>query len=146
MNREKRKIVAFHKPKEITSPEEYVQRFKDLLVSISEPEHFIKTIELLNMMKIGGALVYTTCSENGRGLFVSHFFDQVQYNEEEFTVSFINTQGCEEEDCNTSEFSIPVEKMESVEGYISIEDDAEGEFYCLNIYMLDGNIEVAWNC
>lgn len=146
MNRKQTKIVAFNKSEEITSPEEYVQRFKDLLVSISEPEHFIKTIELLNMMKIGGVLAYTTCGENGRGLFVSHFFDQVQYNEEEFTVSFINTQGCEEEDCNTSEFSIPVEKMEGVEGYISLEDDVEGEFYCLNIYMLDGNIEVAWNC
>lgn len=146
MNRKQTKIIAFNKTKEITSPEEYVQRFKDMLVSISEPEHFIKTIELLNMMKIGGALAYTTCSENGRGLFVSHLFDQVQYNEEEFTVSFINTNDHEEEDCNISEFVIPVEKMESVEGYISIEDNAEGEFYCLNIYMLDGNIEVVWNC
>lgn len=59
MNKEERKVVPFNKPKEITSPEEYVRRFRDLLVSISEPEHFIKTMELL---KKKCRNVYSGCS------------------------------------------------------------------------------------
>lgn len=131
--------------KEIKSPEEFVERFHELLVAISEPEHLIKMIGLLNQMGIGGALVYTTGGENARGLFVSHVFTDVKYDEEEHIVSFIFTDG-KEDGCNASEFVIPVEKMEGVYGYISNEDDGEGDFYCLNIYMLDGNINVVWNC
>lgn len=114
-----------------------------MLVSISEPEHFIKTIELLNKMEIGGALVYSTYSETDRGLFVSHIFDQVNYDEQELTVTFVNTKG-HEEGYNISEFTIPIEKMEGENGYISIEDDVEEDYYCLNICVPDGNIDVVW--
>lgn len=131
--------------KEIKSPEEFVKRFRDLLVSISETEHFIQTIKLLNIMNIGGAFVLTTGNENNRGLFISHVFNQIKYDEEEYTVSFVYTDG-EEENINASELAIPIEKMESVHGYISNEDDGQGDFYCLNIYMQDGNINVVWNC
>lgn len=133
------------KSKEIKSPEEFVERFYNQLVAISEPEHLVKMIELLNQMGIGGALCYTTGGENTRGLFVLHTFTDVKYDEEEHIVSFLFNDG-EDDDCNASEFVIPVEKMEGVQGYISNEDDGEGDFYCLNIYMLDGNINVVWNC
>lgn len=131
--------------KEITSPEEFVERFHDQLVAISEPKQFIETIELLNMMDIGGALVYTTGGENERGLFVLHTFNEVKYDEEEHTVSFFFNDGADD-DCNASEFVIPVGKMEYVHGYISNEDDGEGDFYCLNIDMWDSNINIVWNC
>ena len=137
--------VVKEQPKEIKSPEECIERFHNQLVAISKTEHFIKMIELLNQMGIGGALVYTTGGENTRGLFVSHVFTVVKYDEEEHIVSFLFNDG-EDDDCNASEFMIPVEKMECVQGYISNEDDGEGDFYCLNIYMVDGNINVVWNC
>lgn len=128
-------------PKEIQSPEEFVERFHELLVAISEPEHFIQMIELLTNMGIGGALVYTTGNEETRGLFVSHVFSEVSYDEEDHTVSFLYNDG-NDEDCNASEFIIPVEEMQDVHGYI----DGEGDFYCLNIYLLYGNVNVVWNC
>lgn len=130
---------------EIKSPEEFVKRFHDQLVAISKPEHFIKMIELLNQIGIGGALAYTTGGEKTRGLFVSHVFTNIKYDEEEHIVSFLFNDG-EDDDCNASEFVIPVEKMESVYGYISNKDDGQGDFYCLNIYVVDGNINVVWNC
>lgn len=131
--------------KKIKSPEEFVERFHNQLIAISEPEHLIKMIELLNHMGIGGALVYTTGGENKRGLFASQVFTVVKYDEEKHIVSFLFNDR-EDDDCNASEFVIPVEKMEGVYGYISNEDDGQGDFYCLNIYMLDGNINVVWNC
>lgn len=133
-----------NKSKKIQSPEEYVERFHKQLVAISEPEHFVKTIELLNKMRIGGALNYTTDKQETRGLFVLHIFNEVKYDGENHTVSFLLNDG--KDDCNASEFVIPVEEMEDVHGYISNEDDGQGDFYCLNIYTLDGNINVVWNC
>lgn len=133
------------KTAEINSPQEFVERFHKQLVAISEPEHFIKMIELLNQMNICGALVYTTGDEKERGVFILHSFNTIKYDEEDYIVSFL----CNAEnnnDCNAFGFSIPVEKMEDVHGYISNEDDGQGDFYCLNIYMLDGNINIVWNC
>lgn len=133
-------------PKEIKSPEEFVTRFRDLLVSIEEPEQFIKTIELLNTMGINGALVYTTITEKSRGVFASYMFSQVRYDDENYTVSFIQSDENEKDSENYTEFTIPVEKMEGVHGYISNENDGQGDFYCLKICMVDGHIDVVWNC
>ncbi|WP_279003677.1 MULTISPECIES: hypothetical protein [Bacillota] len=137
--------TSLDEPKEIQSSEEFVERFHELLVAISEPEHFIQMMELLTNMEIGGALVYTTGNEETRGLFISHVFSEVSYDEENYTVSFVYNDG-NEDDYNASEFIIPVEEMQDVHGYISNEDDGEGVFYCLNIYLLYGNVNVVWNC
>ena len=137
--------TSLDEPKEIQSPEEFVERFHKQLVAISEPEHFVQMTELLTNMGIGGALVYTTGNEETRGLFVSHVFNEVSYDEEYHAVSFIYNDG-NEDDCNASEFIIPVEEIQDIHGYISNEDDGEGDFYCLNIYLLYGNVNVLWNC
>ena len=137
--------TSLDETKEIQSPEEFVERFHKQLVAISEPEHFIQMMELLTNMGIGGALVYTTGNEETRGLFVSHIFTEVSYDEEYHTVSFVYNDG-NEDDYNASEFIIPIEEIQDVHGYISNEDDGEGDFYCLNIYLLYGNVNVVWNC
>lgn len=137
--------TSLDEPNEIQSPEEFVERFHELLVDISEPEHFIQMTELLTNMEIGGALVYTTGNEETRGLFVSHVFSEVSYDEEDHIVSFIYNDG-NEDDYNAFEFIIPVEEIQDVHGYISNDDDGEVDFYCLNIYLLYGNVNVVWNC
>ena len=130
---------------EIKTPEEYWERFKALITSISEPEHFVKTIDLLNTANIGGALVYATGGEDYRGIRVTMMFDRVVYNEELNIVTFVRAVMDKDEKIAISdEFDIPVEEMESANGFINNEDDGQGDFYCLNIETMEGCVTIVW--
>lgn len=133
------------KNNEINTPEEYCERFKAHITSISEPEHFVKTIEVLNMANIGGALVYTTGGDSFRGLRVTMMFDRVEYNEELNIVTFVREVMDKDENVAVNdEFNIPVEEMETADGFINNEDDGQGDFYCLNIETMEGNVTIVW--
>lgn len=130
---------------EIKTPEEYWERFKTLITSISEPEHFVKTIEVLNMANIGGALVYTTGGEGFRGIRVEMMFDKVEYNEELNIVTFVReVMDKDERVAISDEFNIPFEEMETTNGFINNEDDGQGDFYCLNIETMEGTVIIVW--
>lgn len=129
----------------INTPEEYWERFKAHITSISEPEHFVKTIDLLNTANIGGALVYTTGGEGFRGIRVTMMFDRVEYNEESNMVTFVREVMDKDENVAVNdEFNIPVEEMETADGFINNEDDGQGDFYCLNIETMEGNVTIVW--
>ena len=133
------------KNNEINTPEEYWERFKAHITSISEPEHFVKTIEVLNMANIGGALVYTTGGEGFRGLRVEMMFDRVEYNDELNIVTFVRDVIDKDENVVINdEFNIPVEEIESANGFINNENDGQGDFYCLNIETMEGCVTIVW--
>ncbi len=97
------------------------------------------------MANIGGALVYTTGGDSFRGINVTMMFDRVEYNEGSNMVTFVREVMDKDENVAVNdEFNIPIEEMETADGFINNEDDGQGDFYCLNIETMEGNVTIVW--
>lgn len=117
----------------------------DLIIN-DEPMLFVDMIERFNLEGFVGSCSFSisTNGELNKEISGHQYFDYFDYDSDENTLSFINTDTYEEGGYNISSFTIPIDEINGISGRI---DENDEDFFDLDIHLFgEHSISLCWCC